>query len=131
MIDLILFNFFILKSLLFRGSINLFHSFDQRSYFIKVFNFHKSPMTMMIDKLASSAGFEPATLGLEGRCSIRLSYEDRKLFSTQTTNLKDSQCGMNSLSVLYTRKSGPICRCRIPKRQVTHKLLISLPQFGK
>ena len=38
--------------------------------------------------MARSAGLEPATLGLEGRCSIRLSYERKfipiKKWSGQT-----------------------------------------------
>ncbi len=31
------------------------------------------------------AGFEPATLGLEGRCSILMSYGRKILENTQTT----------------------------------------------
>ena len=36
--------------------------------------YHHSTLAVMIEGMVGAAGIEPATLGLEIRCSIRLSY---------------------------------------------------------
>ena len=53
---------------------------------------HHNLLTFMLAHyLARLAGFEPATLGLEGRCSIRVSYRRRisDLASHVQTSLPD------------------------------------------
>ncbi len=56
--------------------------------------------------MASSKGFEPSTVRLEGACSIQLSYED---ISTLNNNIKriTSVQGKNYLSIFSTEMFFP------------------------
>ena len=57
-------------------------------------------MNRILLKLATSAGLEPATYGLEGRCSIQLCYE-AKLISMEWIS-------WNSAKLSYARNANTV-----------------------
>ena len=60
----------------------------------------------ILKKMASPQGFEPRTHGLEGRCSIQLSYEPLKMERMMRIELTPSAWKAEVLPLNYIRKIG-------------------------
>src|SRR5215475_1397907 len=62
----------------------------------------------LVARLACPAGLEPATLGLEGRCSIRLSYgHDPKKAPLAGPAARGRESYVSGLTTVNFRNSGP------------------------
>ena len=78
-------------------------------------------------KVASPEGFEPPTHGLEGRCSVQLSYRDKKLERVEGIEPSQPAWKAGALPLSYTRPQSVLYLfCLI----ITRNTLNSFLSFG-